>query len=397
MKAPRQALIEASSRLSTTDSFSAPTQLLRIDTTPIVHHLVRGLCAAGILRIVIAIDTKESVLKLQRLFRADAALAKLPKLSIEFLECKKSLTRGQASSVLAAASYFDSDEPLLLVANHIFEPQLLRKLSKQSLDEQTDVVTLVEDTEEHVRWASMDHCDEFCKNGHCNVLVKVLKGDNGLVARVGKKLALYDALEAGAHVVDRAFMQLLSQKLAYSPLCTLADVLQDLAMQGRVRYMSTGGLPWFGDLVIATLSSFRINSSSIKPEWTQKAQQLLSQVQMPFFPSTPPQLPMSSPGSFPSLIELGDTIGEGAVGKVVAGVATVKMDKRSLAVKMIRKALGRDTAPRLWTTSLQGNLLPSPLSVHASLLSYLFLCNAQPPKFSSWYSRFDFLAKCNDC
>jgi len=89
--------------------------------------------------------------------------------------------------------------------------------------------------------------------------------------------------------------------------------------------------------------------------------------------------------------------GEGAVGKVVAGVATVKMDKRSLAVKMIRKALGRDTAPRLWTTSLQGNLLPSPLSVHASLLSYLFLCNAQPPKFSSWYSRFDFLAKCNDC
>eukprot|EP00316_Scyphosphaera_apsteinii_P023514 CAMPEP_0119332534 /NCGR_PEP_ID=MMETSP1333-20130426/82987_1 /TAXON_ID=418940 /ORGANISM="Scyphosphaera apsteinii, Strain RCC1455" /LENGTH=605 /DNA_ID=CAMNT_0007342391 /DNA_START=333 /DNA_END=2149 /DNA_ORIENTATION=+ len=266
---------------------------------------------------------------------------------VEFVECKASLTRGQASSVMAVANRFEAGQPLLLVANHIFDGQLLRRLVQSQLDERTDAVTLLDDTDEIVRWAGLDHCKEFCKNGHCNVLVKMLKGeadvqgDMGTVARVAKKMAHYDALGAGAHLISSRFFKTLQQKLCESPLATIADVLSEIADEGRLGFVSTQGLSWYSDLVISTLGSIRTSNSVIRAEWIEGAQKMLSEVQKPTCPLTPPNLPISVPaGSCPSLIELGDTIGEGAFGTVRAASSdqtSSDLDKRHLAVKMVRK------------------------------------------------------------
>jgi len=52
----KTALIAAGGRFSTTDSFTAPKQLIRVDSGPVIHLLVRSLHRAGIERIIIATD-----------------------------------------------------------------------------------------------------------------------------------------------------------------------------------------------------------------------------------------------------------------------------------------------------------------------------------------------------
>jgi len=75
----------------------------------------------------------------------------------------------------------------------------------------------------------------------------------------------------------------------------------------------------------------------IKNEWTESAMRLLQGVQQQLPPGSPSGLPMSVPkGSCPALLELGDTIGEGAVGTVLAASSIASMSK-DFAVKMVRK------------------------------------------------------------
>ena len=87
--------------------------------------------------------------------------------------------RGQASSVMTASHLFRANEPFLLIANIIYEQELLERLVKFEMpsEDSTSMITLVDDASEMVFWAMADHCAEFCRHGHCNVLVKVLLGD----------------------------------------------------------------------------------------------------------------------------------------------------------------------------------------------------------------------------
>ena len=57
----RQALVPAAARISTTDSYQKPKQLICVDGTPVIIHLLKGLKAAGIDRVVITLGHKGAV------------------------------------------------------------------------------------------------------------------------------------------------------------------------------------------------------------------------------------------------------------------------------------------------------------------------------------------------
>ena len=121
------------------------------------------------------------------------------------------------------------------------------------------------------------HPQAFCKHGHCGSLVKVCKGEGGKVSRIGKKLAGFDALEAGAFVVRSDMFDVLHRLLVDSIYCTLAEAMQVFAQEGRLSYMAVQGLDWFGEQTVASLAtnSSAFASQAVMPEWRQRALDML--------------------------------------------------------------------------------------------------------------------------
>ena len=85
-------------------------------------------------------------------------------------------------------------------------PSPLLTPSRACHDSSTGAVSLIDDSTDSVEWASVDHCAEFCKNGHIHTIVKVLTdfgaSPGGRIARVAKKMSHYDAISCGAHVIS---------------------------------------------------------------------------------------------------------------------------------------------------------------------------------------------------
>ena len=189
-------------------------------------QLLKGLQSVGIERVVVTLGHAATVMQ------EAIARESFTKMTIEFVWCEASWKRGHASNIMAARSMFEADQPLLIVmSDHVFTFSLLRTLVDVDVGDDAGAVTLIDDTPETLEWASKDHCSAFCKNGcHVQVLVKVLKTTDGKIARIGKRLKHYDALEAGAYVATSALFDVLTTMLKDAAYCTLADAMQVLAI-----------------------------------------------------------------------------------------------------------------------------------------------------------------------
>ena len=252
----RQALVPAASRLTSPDDFANPKQLLRIDGTPVITHLLNSLCAIGMERVVITLGHAATSV-------ADAVRAEdFGAMQIDFVWCENSWKRGHASNIMAARSMFPNREPLLLVmSDSLFCPSLLSQIACSDLS-QCDAVVAIDNAAETVRWATHDHCKAFCKNGHCNSLTKVKLGEKGQVAQIGTKiLGTFDALEIGAYASTTAVFDTLSALLQDSSYCTLADAMTKIARRGRLQSLVSRS---------PNHALFRAHSGSPKhaPSWT---------------------------------------------------------------------------------------------------------------------------------
>jgi len=351
----KQALVAAAARITTPDSFANPRQLIRVDGAPVIIHLLRGLQTSGIQRAVITLGHAAHLLA------DEVRKHSFGSMVVEFVWCEaSSWKRGHASNILAARSMFPKDEPLLLVmSDHIFDQRLLRRCCCTDLPKGTATV-LVDDSRSMVEWAMPGgaHCQAHCKHGHCGSLVKVCKGENGLVSRIGKKLAGFDALEAGAFVVRPDVFDALHRLLVDSIYCTLAEAMQMFAAEGRLSYMCADGLDWFGEQTVASLPTPASYSSAVQPEWRQRALTMLR--------ITSPHLVALGGythdlASAVPLYELGDAIGAGCSSVVVSGQhhrppgsssPAASRRRGNLAVKVIRKgateALGDVERSVMW-------------------------------------------------
>lgn len=223
------------------------------------------------------------------------------------------------------------------MSDHIFDSRLLSKMARVNLDG-LEAVVLVDDSKDMNEWARGAHCKAHCKNGHCNVLVKVLKGERGRVTRISNRLSAFDALEVGAFVAMPSVFKVLRNLLATSLYCTLAEAMQVIASEGKLGYETTEGLCWFGDL---TLGSLAINSFStaVRPEWRASANAML-RVASPKLTAV-----KNRDGVVVPLYQLGDAIGEGGTSTVFGGSlyrtpSQLLVDNNAgsqLAVKVIKR------------------------------------------------------------
>ncbi|KAL1510804.1 hypothetical protein AB1Y20_007088 [Prymnesium parvum] len=337
----RQALVPAAARISTTDSYANPKQLIRVDGTPVIIHVLKGLRAAGIERVVVTLGHKGASLA------EEITRCALDPMRVDFVWCDpSSWKRGHASNILAARSMFaNSSEPLLVVmSDHLFDWTLLRNLAATQFGANHDATALIDDSPELVQWAQKDHCGAHCQNGHCFSLVKVVKGEGERISRIGKKLTCFDALEAGAYAVRPVVFEVLNTLLTRSTYCTLADAMQVMAAEGRLYYLQTGEQDWFSDQTIASLASpaTHLAFTAVLPQWREGASALLRSISM----GTVAQAELGTPTP---QYRLGATIGEGGTSVVrcaEAGLVNVADGDfgRALAVKVIRLGQRDDAA-----------------------------------------------------
>mmetsp|Transcript_26151 Transcript_26151/g.84416 ORF Transcript_26151/g.84416 Transcript_26151/m.84416 type:complete len:895 (-) Transcript_26151:747-3431(-) len=306
----RHALVPAAARLSTPDSYTNPKQLIRVDGTPIIIHLLKDLHFAGIERVVITLGYAA------RELREEVTKEEYGGMLVEFVvlqEC--SWKRGHASNILAARSMFPTDEPFLVImSDYLFDRRLISSLTATVLPPDADASALVDDNPELVKWSQRDHCTIFCRNGHCHSLVKVLKGSDGRISRLGKKLSSFDALEAGAYVMRPVLFDALRSLLERAMYCTLADAMQLLASEGRLRYTLTHNLEWFSDQTVASLAS-PFASPAVPLEWREGAIALLRMHGL--VAPSPSLLTTTAPDPNVPCYDLGDTIGQGGSSVVV--------------------------------------------------------------------------------
>ena len=108
-----------------------------------------------------------------------------------------------------------------------------------------------------------------------------------------------------------------------------------LAEQGRLRYESTGGNSWYGELTVASLNRDALPSKAVKNEWREEVAALLRTTS----PRMAPALPHSSSYNMP-LYELGTAIGVGSTSVVVEAQAPRKEADKGFAVKVVRRGQG---------------------------------------------------------
>ena len=94
------------------------------------------------------------------------------------------------------------------------------------LSADVDAFALVDTSPETLEWITGAHCKEHCKNGHCNALVKVMRGERDVVARIGHRISAYDALHAGIYVARPMIFSELARLLSSRQFCTVADSMQ---------------------------------------------------------------------------------------------------------------------------------------------------------------------------
>ena len=233
----KQALVPASLLTSVLDG-----SLLAVDVRPLVVHVLHGLASAGIERAVVVLGNGAEQLMhsiRQEHFEAMG-------LRVEFIHGVQ-ITWGSslANNIMAARAAFVGDEPILMVrSDYLFDWRLLRRMADtgSAFDRDTAAFALIDAAAETLEWVSGAHCKQFCKDGHCNALVKVLRGEGDRIARIGHRLSAYDALQAGIYVARPLIFDELAKLLSSRKFCSVADAMQALAEVGKLKHVEAGEL-----------------------------------------------------------------------------------------------------------------------------------------------------------
>jgi hypothetical protein len=117
--------VPAAARLSTPDSYTNPKQLIRVDGTPIIIHLLKDLHSVGIERVVITLGYAA------RELREEVTKEEYGGMLVEFVVLQESSwKRGHASSILAARSMFPAGESFLIImSDYLFDRRLIASLT----------------------------------------------------------------------------------------------------------------------------------------------------------------------------------------------------------------------------------------------------------------------------
>jgi len=220
MKEANQCLILAAGNGTRLRSVSGalPKPLVDFRGKPILEHVILRAHQAGIDKFVIVVGYRSDLI---RSWFDGRSLG----VSVTFVE-NPDYHKSNGISALKARNEIH-DNFLLLMADHIFEPETARVLLKQRL-EPGEVILAVDPNIDRI----FDLDDA----------TKVLR-DGDRIVDIGKEIANYDALDTGMFLCSPSLFDRL-ESAAKDGNCSLSDGMRQLAWERRLRALEIGAANW---------------------------------------------------------------------------------------------------------------------------------------------------------
>jgi choline kinase len=202
----------------------APSKpLARVGGMPFIEHVVRSAAAAGATRFVVVTGYEADLVEAFL-----TQLAERSGLPIEIAR-NEDWERPNGLSVLAAGSRLER-EFILLMSDHLFDPAILRDMISCDLTG-ADLVLAADFA---VGNPLLDLDDA----------TKIELGEGGRIARIGKTLPSYQAIDTGIFIAGPALLDALRASLAAGGSGSLSEGVQALADSGRAFVRDCGGRWW---------------------------------------------------------------------------------------------------------------------------------------------------------
>ncbi|HKN16655.1 MAG TPA: phosphocholine cytidylyltransferase family protein [Candidatus Sulfotelmatobacter sp.] len=220
MNKVNQCLILAAGNGTRIRSVSAglPKPLVSFRGKPILDHIIRRAHHAGIDRFVIVVGYRSELI---RSWFDGRSLG----VSVTFVE-NPDYHKSNGISALKAKNEIHENF-LLLMADHIFEPETARALLRQRL-EPGEVVLAVDP---HI--GRIFDLDDATK----------VRRDGDRIVDIGKEIPHYDALDTGMFMCSPALFDRL-ESATRDGNCSLSDGMRQLAAEGRFRALEIGDAQW---------------------------------------------------------------------------------------------------------------------------------------------------------
>ncbi len=218
---PKRAIILAAgtgSRLVANGTYPKP--LKPVAGVPLLVRILRHLQSEGIREAVIVVGYRGD--QIRRALRAEPSLG----LRLHFVE-NDEYDRKNGVSILKAASFIDSD-CLLSMADHLYSPELVRRVRQFDLPEGACVLGVDRDIE---RCFDLDDATKVRVSG-------------SRIGDIGKDLGSYDCLDTGVFRISRELVLELARIKEATGDCSLSDGVRALAQRGRFFVCDVGDARW---------------------------------------------------------------------------------------------------------------------------------------------------------
>jgi choline kinase len=216
-----QCLILAAGNGTRLRSVSAglPKPLVQFRGRPIIEHIILGAHQAGIDNFVIVVGYRSDLIRkwLDSRWLGD--------ISVTLVE-NPDYHKQNGISALAAKNKLH-DNFLLLMADHIFEPETAKAMTRQSLAP-GEVILAVDPNSDRIF-----DLDDATK----------VRRDGNFIVDIGKEIPSYDALDTGMFLCTPALFDAL-ESTTVNGNCSLSDGMRLLARERRLRALEIGEANW---------------------------------------------------------------------------------------------------------------------------------------------------------
>ncbi len=221
-KAVTRAVVLAAGTGSRLGNGSAPVPkpLRPVHGVPLVVRVLRSLQEAGIREAVIVVGHRDDEIR--------AAIVQDPTLLLQlhFVQNDRYLNKNGVS--LLAAKAFVDQECVLTMADHLYSPELVRRLLSADLQAGTCAL-------------AVDYDIERCFDLDDATKVKV---DAGQIADIGKEIAEYNAIDTGVFRIGPRLIQELALLDKKNGDCSLSEGVCALAERGAFVTVDVGDVRW---------------------------------------------------------------------------------------------------------------------------------------------------------
>ena len=201
-------------------SGSLPKPLVSLHGRPLLEHIVLGARQAGIERFVIVAGFRADAV------RSWAARRPFDGTQIEVVENPVYKTKANGISLLHARHAI-AEPFLLLMADHVFEPQTAAALLRERID--PDEAILAVDS----KLDSIFDMDDATK----------VRRNASYVVEIGKQLSRYDAVDTGMFLCTPGVFSAL-ERATLNGDCSLSDGMRLMAKRGKFRAFDIGDAWW---------------------------------------------------------------------------------------------------------------------------------------------------------